>query len=175
MSNRSKSLLNSTLKSKLKQNPANIIFSTLRKSSMSVQASAFFAIRDHEDGKKMWIGGKRRENVGLQFINHCATLVQTHFRRYIQQKKYRQFLPIYRRFREILFAGFEGWKMRKIMNLQPIKAQIKAIRDKTKSSLMNMARIAKRELLDDIERLKKKGRWVEVLHQSKKIKNSICR
>ena len=74
-----------------------------------------------------------------------------------------------------MFAGFEGWKMRKIMNLQPIKAQIKAIRDKTKSSLMNMARIAKRELLDDIERLKKKGRWVEVLHQSKKIQNSNCR
>ena len=54
------------------------------------------------------------------------------------------FLPIYRRLREILYAGFEGWKTRKIMKLGPIKTQIRCIKDKDKNKQTNMARIHKR-------------------------------
>ena len=46
------------------------------------------------------------ELLQLQFANHCATIIQSHFKGYIQRKRYRLFLPAYRRFREILLAGF---------------------------------------------------------------------
>ena len=90
----------------------------------------------------------RNNNLQRLFVHHCATLIQSNFKGYIQRKRYRQFLPIYRRFKELLLAGFEGWKTRRIMKLQPIKAQLDSINDRTKHKQMNLARIAKRELID---------------------------
>lgn len=58
------------------------------------------------------------------FINHCAVIIQSLFRGYIKRKRYIQFLPIYRRFKEIISAAAQGWKIRKILNLNIIKAQI---------------------------------------------------
>lgn len=67
---------------------------------------------------------KKSNDIHLQFINHCALIIQTHWRGYIQRKRYRKFLPIYRRFRELVFAFYEGWKIRKIMKLQHIRQQV---------------------------------------------------
>jgi hypothetical protein len=33
----------------------------------------------------------------MLFTNHCATLIQKHFRRYIQQKYYKKIMPIVNR------------------------------------------------------------------------------
>ena len=59
------------------------------------------------------------------------------------------------------------------MKLQPVKTQINEIRIKMKNGQNSSARIAKRELADEIERLGKKGRWIEVLHRFRMVKSKI--
>ena len=86
----------------------------------------------------------KKNNLQQLFVHHCATLIQSNYKGYIQRKRYRQFLPIYRRLRELLLAGFEGWKTRRILKLQPIKTQINAIKERTKKKQLNLARIGKR-------------------------------
>jgi len=60
-------------------------------------------------------------------MNHCATIIQANFKGYIQRKYYKKFIPIYRRFKQLLYAGFIGWKTRKILKLSLIKNKIKEI------------------------------------------------
>lgn len=55
--------------------------------------------------------------------------------------------------------------------MPPIKNQIGDIRLKTKNSQVSSARIAKRELWDEMERLSKKGRWVEVAQRFRTLKS----
>lgn len=59
------------------------------------------------------------------------------------------------------------------MKLQPVKTQINEIRIKMKNGQNSSARIAKREFADEIERLGKKGRWIEVLHKFRMVKSKI--
>lgn len=84
-------------------------------------------------------------------------------RGYFQRKKYKAFLPIYRRVKELLSAVVSGWRIRRIMKLQSVRTQIGEIRLKMKNRHLSAVRIAKREFADEFERLSKKGRWVEVL------------
>ena len=107
------------------------------------------------------------------FIQHCAILIQSRFKGFVQRKKYKAFLPIYRRFKELLASIYLGWKIRRIMNLPKIKNQIIKIKEKVNNNQMSSSRIAKRQLIDDIQRLKKKGKWIEFLTLNKnKINNS---
>lgn len=110
-----------------------------------------------------------------QFVDHCASLLQARFRGYIQKKRYRQFLPIYRRFRELLLAVTEGWKTRRILSLPQVKQQIQTIRTKNTNSHNSLCRIAKRELSDEIERLKRRGKWVETLIKNRSRKTTVGR
>ena len=90
--------------------------------------------------------GKKDKSQQLfeQFLGHCATIIQSNFKAYQQRKRYRQFLPIYRRLRELLFAGFQGWKTRRILKLQHIKSQIASIHVFDKSKNCSKQRIGKR-------------------------------
>lgn len=57
------------------------------------------------------------------------------------------------------------------MKLQPVRAQIGEIRLKGRNGQVSAARIAKREFADEIERLGKKGRWIEVLLKYRMMKS----
>lgn len=57
------------------------------------------------------------------------------------------------------------------MKLQPVRTQIGQIRLKTKNGQVSAARIAKREFVDEIERLGRKGRWIEVLVKYRMVKS----
>jgi hypothetical protein len=92
---------------------------------------------------------------------------------YIQRKKYKAFLPIYRRVKELFFAIFSGWKTRRILKLPTVKGQINNIRLKLKNGQVSSARIAKRELVDEMERLGKKGTWIEVYQKFRMMKSKI--
>ena len=74
-----------------------------------------------------------------------------------------------------MLAGFEGWKTRRIMKLPVIKNQINVVQNKVKNEQVSHARIAKRELADEIERLRKKGKWVQLLAKNKNLKSSISK
>jgi myosin heavy subunit len=104
-------------------------------------------------------------------VHHCAVVIQSRLRGYFQRRKYKAFLPIYRRVRELLSAVAAGWKLRRILRLQPVKAQIGEIRVRIRNGQVSAARIAKREFADEIERLGKKGRWIEVLLRSRMMKS----
>ena len=54
----------------------------------------------------------------------------------------------------------EGWKTRKVLKLNPIKNQINLIKEKQAKNQLSSLRIGKRELIDEIERFRKKGKWV---------------
>lgn len=66
-----------------------------------------------------------------------------------------------------MLAVYSGWKVRRIMKLAPIKAQISEIKAKVKSSQMSQVRIKKRELIDEVDRLSRRGRWIEVLWRNR--------
>jgi hypothetical protein len=53
------------------------------------------------------------------------------------------------------------------MKLTPIKAQISEIKAKVKSGQMSQVRIKKRELIDEVDRLSRRGRWIEVLWRNR--------
>jgi hypothetical protein len=76
--------------------------------------------------------------------------IQSRVKGYLQRKRYKAFLPVYRRVKELLLAAFNGWKTRKIIKLPPIKGQINDIRLKLKNGQASSARIAKRELWDEM-------------------------
>jgi hypothetical protein len=61
-------------------------------------------------------------------MNHCATIIQANFKGYSQRKYYKKFIPIYKRFKQLLYAGFIGWKTRKILKLSLIKNKIQEIK-----------------------------------------------
>lgn len=92
-------------------------------------------------------------------------------RGYFQRKKYKAFLPIYRRVKELLSAVVSGWRVRSIMKLHPVRTQIGEIRLKARNGQVSAARIARRELVDEIERLGRKGRWIEVLVKYRMMKS----
>jgi len=76
---------------------------------------------------------QKRENkteVIQSFMNHCATVIQASFKGYKQRKYYKKFLPLYRRFKQLMYAGFMGWKTRKILNLTIVRSK----KNKIKSS-----------------------------------------
>lgn len=56
----------------------------------------------------------------LMFANHCATIIQSHFRGYQQRKYYSMFKPILRRFKELLSAIVAGWRVRRLLNTRYI-------------------------------------------------------
>lgn len=64
----------------------------------------------------------------INFMNLCATMIQANFKGYNQRKYYRKFLPVYRRFKQLLYAGFLGWKTRKVLKLTVVKAKINDIK-----------------------------------------------
>jgi hypothetical protein len=94
----------------------------------------------HEKGLPI----KKRKTIQEEFIEHCAIAIQSTFRGFRERKKYRAFLPIYRRVRELLYGIYCGWKTRRILKLQPIKIQISEIKLKMKNGQASSARIAKR-------------------------------
>jgi hypothetical protein len=98
-------------------------------------------------------------------------VIQSRLRGYFQRRKYKAFLPIYRRVRELLSAVAAGWKLRRILRLQAVKAQIGEIRVRIRNGQAGAVRIAKREFADEIERLGKKGRWIEVLLRCRMMKS----
>lgn len=64
----------------------------------------------------------------LMFANHCATIIQSKFKGYKQRKYYNMFKPILRRFKELLSAIVEGWRVRKILKTKYLnKKKIKII------------------------------------------------
>jgi len=67
----------------------------------------------------------------------------------------------------------EGWRTRRIARLHTIKAQISAVEEKLRNNQMNLARIGKRELIDEIERLRKRGRWVEQYRKERMLKRKL--
>ena len=78
------------------------------------------------------------------FLQHCAIIIQSRFKAYLQRKKYKSFLPLYRRVQDLLYAIYRGWKLRNIMNLPIIKSQVAAISIKTRNNQFSSSRIAKR-------------------------------
>ena len=84
------------------------------------------------------------QNIQRLFLDHCATIIQSHFRGFVQKKRYRQFLPVYRRVRELLLAAAEGWRVRKVMQLKSTVRTIKSIKEKENRKETIHARIAKR-------------------------------
>lgn len=156
-------------KHKKKQIAVSKMVHLLKQSIFTSLSRSFTMMKNHQLLTYSSLQPKSTNSIHAQFLWHCATLIQTHFRGYIQQKRYLQFLPIYRRFRELLYAGVLGWRVRRIMKLQPLKTQIKLIKDKITNGQLNMARIHKRELIDEIGRLSKKGRWIEIQQQSYKL------
>lgn len=62
------------------------------------------------------------------FMNHCAIIIQSHFKGYRQRKLYRKFLPLYKRFKQLMCAGFIGWKTRKTLKLSVVKNKINEIK-----------------------------------------------
>jgi hypothetical protein len=70
----------------------------------------------------------KKDAVVLAFMNHCAVIIQSHFRGYQQRKYYRKFLPLYKRFKQLLYAGFIGWKTRKTLKLGIVRNKINEIK-----------------------------------------------
>lgn len=71
---------------------------------------------------------QNNKQVVRNFMNLCATMIQANFKGYMQRKYYQKFLPVYRRFKQLLYAGFIGWKTRKVFKLSIIKAKINDIK-----------------------------------------------
>lgn len=64
----------------------------------------------------------------MMFANHCATLIQSHFKGYQQRKYYLLFKPILHRFKELLIAVISGWRVRNIMKTNRIKKKCEKIK-----------------------------------------------
>lgn len=77
-------------------------------------------------------------------MQHCAIIIQSRWKGYVQRKRYRKFLPIYRRVKELLISIYLGWKVRKIFKLRSIKTQIIDIKECTNKKHLSQVRIAKR-------------------------------
>lgn len=64
------------------------------------------------------------------FTNHCATIIQKNFRRFIQQKYYKHYKVAVCRMKELVTAVCEGWRIRKIMKTRAIQRMVEEIRKK---------------------------------------------
>ena len=53
-----------------------------------------------------------------------------------------------------------GWKVRKIMKLKSVHKKCNKIKEMLAKNNYRDARILKRDLIDDIERLSQKGKWI---------------
>jgi hypothetical protein len=93
----------------------------LHKHRKTLLSSTFLLIRNHADQANKLIA---------MFTNHCATLIQKHFRRYIQQKYYRHYKRGIPRMRELINAMSLGWKTRRIMKTRIITRMIEDIKKK---------------------------------------------
>ncbi len=69
-------------------------------------------------------------------------------------------MPLYRRFKQLLYAGFVGWKTRKTLKLAIVKNKINEMKSLKSQSKNLQLRIAKRDLTDEISRLLKNGLWL---------------
>lgn len=103
------------------------------------------------------------------FMNLCATIIQANFKGYMQKKYYKKFLPIYRRFKQLLYAGFLGWKTRKTFKLAFVKGKINDIKILQKQQKSMQIRIAKRDFSDEFSKLLKNGLWIFYLKKQKKV------
>lgn len=71
----------------------------------------------------------------------------------MQRKYYRQFLPIYRRFRSLLLAVIAGWRVRRIFRCKDVKTKCKKIKELSNAGQNREARIMKRNLTSEIVEL----------------------
>lgn len=141
-----------------------------------------------------YITRRRDEKKDLysKFINHCATLIQSHFRVYIKEKRRGQQIKKKAKFISCLWALILGWKTRKILRLPLIinlKQQILEV-DKLGDDILNSSenlresvrnkyiqrdlskgkRKLKLELISFIERFIYEQNWVQQMYI--KIKSS---
>ena len=63
-----------------------------------------------------------------EFVNHCAVIIQSRFRGYMQRKYYVKFLPLYRRFRLLLEGAVAGWRVRQILKTKNMRTARKKIK-----------------------------------------------
>lgn len=78
------------------------------------------------------------------FTNHCATMIQKHFRRYITQKYYRHYRRCMLRMKELFGAMSMGWKVRRIMKTRTITKMVEDIKKKEQEKRLRDMRIQKR-------------------------------
>jgi hypothetical protein len=66
---------------------------------LRVLAAPFVSMTGRRPESSARGGGQGESKLQREFLDHCARLLQSHWRGHAQRKRYRQFLPIYRRFR----------------------------------------------------------------------------
>ena len=96
----------------------------------------------------------------MMFLHHCAGIIQSRWKGYRERKYFRMFRPVMWRFKELVMAVVVGWKVRKIMKLKSVHKKCNKIKEMLAINNYRDARIVKRDLIDDIERLSQKGKWI---------------
>ena len=112
-----------------------------------------------------------------KYLNHCATFIQKHFKRYRMVKKHKDKIKVAMRRKELRRATLKGWKTRKILKsfkVQARKHNVQTLIDllktmKNKKETMNLVAIKKErhkaveELIRIIKILYITGDWTKNL------------